>query len=93
MARAFKLKIRGDVNSYLTRVKEAAREHGVVFTGDVRRGVFRKEVSVPVLGKVVLLDGQYSSTEESITVTLRRIPPGYSWDAVERMLRGFFEGM
>ena len=91
MAKTFRLKIRGDVNEYLTKVREAARERGVVLSGDATHGVFRKEASVPVLGKMVLLDGEYNSAGSSIVVTVRRIPPGYSWETIERMLKQFFE--
>lgn|GEM_PF-3972785 len=92
MARTFRLRICGNANDYLMRAKAAAAKYGVTFVGDNRHGVFRKEANVPILGRMILLDGKYDSDGSSVVVTVHRIPPGYSMDNVEAMLKGLFEG-
>ena len=90
MARTFEFELRGDPAAKLQAIKTAAAEKGVVFRGNVKKGTFHIDIDL-FLKKVRVLDGSYTINEGRIRITVKKIPPNYTWEKAEAELRGFVE--
>lgn len=91
MGMTFDFDLRGDPKQKLKEIKAAAKRKEVIFRGDEATGTFHKDFNVPILGKMRVLEGRYVVNGPQISITVNKLPPGYTWERVESELRGFVE--
>ena len=90
MAKTFEFDLRGDPEAKLAVIKAAAAEQGIIFRGNTNRGTFHKDVNL-ILTSLRVFEGNYSIKDGKITITVKNLPPGYTWERVESELRQFVE--
>ena len=90
MARTFEFDLKGDPKAKLEVIKAAAAEKGVIFRGDTKKGTFYKDVNL-VLTSMRVLEGSYSINDERIRITVKDLPPTYTWERVKSELQQFVE--
>jgi hypothetical protein len=90
MARTFEFDLRGDPKAKLKVIKTAAAKKGIVFRGDTKKGSFHKDVNL-VITSMRVLEGSYFIKDERIRITVKDLPPTYTWERVESELRQFIE--
>ncbi|MDP2903452.1 MAG: hypothetical protein Q8N96_10150 [Methylovulum sp.] len=77
MRKSIKLKIDHAPNELIIKAKQAAEKHGLLFTGDAKKGLI----------KGFGIEAHYLLQEDMLTVNILRKPLLVSWALVEQKVR------